>query len=213
MNRLKTGLLAVAALAVGIVVALTISPGQTDKPQYISLYPEPRALPEFVLTDHLGQDLTAEDLHHQWTLVFVGYTFCPDVCPTTLAELTGIYPQLQQIDTKDPIRVLFVSVDPGRDTSTRLAEYVNFFHPDFSAASGDHTQLFPLVRAMGMMYSMTDSTDDPNYLVDHSSSVVLINPNAHVIGRFKPEFAVGKLAVSDGQKILHDLPLLIASGT
>lgn len=211
MNQFKTAVLAVVALVVGVVVAMTISPGQADKTQYINLYPEPRALPEFVLIDNQGHDLTAKELQNQWTLVFVGYTFCPDICPTTMAELADIYPKLQQIESLHPIQVLFISVDPSRDTTERLAEYVKFFHPDFNAASGDHSQLFPLVRAMGMMYSMADSTDDPNYLVDHSSSVVLINPKAQVIGRFKPDFSPGQLAVSDGKKILQDLPIVIST--
>jgi protein SCO1/2 len=62
---------------------------------------------------------------------------------------------------------------------------------------------------MGMMYSISESTENPNYLVDHSSSVVLINPQAQVIGRFKPEFTPGKLAISDGNKILTDMPALV----
>jgi protein SCO1/2 len=102
-----------------------------------------------------------------------------------------------------------MSVDPKRDTPERLNEYINFFHPDFVAVSGEHSQLFPTVRAMGMMYSMSESTDNPDYLVDHSSSVVVINPKAQVIGRFKPDFAPGKLPVSDGTKILADLPFVI----
>ncbi|MFQ3234755.1 MAG: protein SCO1/2 [Paraglaciecola sp.] len=211
MSKIKVGLLALVALVVGVLLALTISNEPVDETRYISLYPEPRALPDFVLMDHDGQALQAEDFQQQWTLVFVGYTFCPDICPTTMAELTSIYPALQQLSSTYPIRVMFISVDPARDTTERLAEYVNFFHPKFIAASGEHAQLFPLVRAMGMMYSMSESTDNPNYLVDHSSSVVLLNPDGNVMGRFKPDFVAGKLAISDGQKILQDLPLLIST--
>jgi protein SCO1/2 len=62
---------------------------------------------------------------------------------------------------------------------------------------------------MGMMYSMSESTDNPNYLVDHSSSIVVVNPKAQVVGRFKPDFVVGQLPISEGQKILADMPAIV----
>lgn len=210
MSNVKAGIIALLALIVGVVMALYISPPKNTKPEFISMYPQARALPEFSLVDHKGEVFDLNRFKQHWSLLFVGYTFCPDICPTTLAELKGIYPQLQEINSTAPIQVVFLSVDPKRDNTARLNEYIQFFHPDFTAVSGKHDQLFPLVRAMGMMYSISESTDNPNYLVDHSSSVILINPLAQVIGRFKPEFAVGKLAVSEGQKILSDLPKLVS---
>jgi protein SCO1/2 len=211
MSKLQAGLVALIALIVGIVVAITIAPPKNKTtPQHASIYPQVRALPDFSLVDHNGDNFSSDNLIGHWSLVFVGYTYCPDICPTTLAELTGIYPELQKIPTDSPIQVVLLSVDPKRDTPERLNEYINFFHPDFIAASGEHVQLFPFVRALGMMYSMSESTDNPNYLVDHSSSVVVINPQAQVVGRFKPDFVPGKLPVSEGRKILEDMPLIIA---
>ena len=210
MSNVKAGIIALLALIVGIVMALYISPPKNTKPEFINMYPQARTLPEFSLLDHKGDVFNRDRFKQHWSLLFVGYTFCPDICPTTLAELKGIYPQLQQIESTDPIQVVFLSVDPKRDNTARLNEYIQFFNPDFTAVSGNHDQLFPLVRAMGMMYSISESTDNPNYLVDHSSSVIVINPLAQVIGRFKPEFAVGKLAISDGQKILADMPILVS---
>jgi protein SCO1/2 len=210
MSNIKAGIIAFLALVVGVVMALYIAPPKSDQPEFINLYPQARTLPKFSLLDHKGEVFDQSRLMQHWSLVFVGYTFCPDICPTTLAELKGIYPQLQQISSTHPIQVVFLSVDPKRDDTARLNEYIEFFHPDFTATSGNHDQLFPLVRAMGMMYSISESTENPNYLVDHSSSVVLVNPQAQVIGRFKPEFAVGELAISDGQKILADMPILVS---
>jgi protein SCO1/2 len=210
MNRLQAGLIAFVALVIGVFVAINIAPpSNTSKTQHVSTYPQARAVPDFQLVDHNNQSFTPESLIGHWSLVFVGYTYCPDICPTTLAELKSIYPELQKIPTDFPIQVVLLSVDPKRDTPERLNEYINFFHPDFIAVSGEHAQLFPLVRAMGMMYSMSESTDKPNYLVDHSSSVVVVNPKAQVVGRFKPDFAVGKLPISEGQKILADMPAII----
>jgi protein SCO1/2 len=211
MSRLQAGLLALIALVIGVVVAINIAPPSgTSKTQHVSLYPQVRALPDFQLVDHNNQTFTSANLMGHWSLVFVGYTYCPDICPTTLAELKGIYPALQKIPSEFPIQVVLVSVDPKRDTPKRLNEYINFFHPDFIGVSADHPQLFPLVRAMGMMYSMSESTDNPNYLVDHSSSVVVINPKAQVVGRFKPDFVAGQLPISEGQKILEDMPAIMS---
>ncbi|MGS2721073.1 SCO family protein [Paraglaciecola aestuariivivens] len=212
MNKFQSGLVALVALIIGIVVALNIAPPSTEQEvKYLSVYPQPRALPEFSLTDHNGMEFTQQQFIDHWSLVFVGYTYCPDICPTTLSELQSIYPQLKAIKSQYPIQVVLMSVDPKRDTTERLNEYINFFDPEFVAISGEHPQLFPLVRAMGMMYSMSESTDKPNYLVDHSSSVVVINPLAQVVGRFKPEFAAGKLPISEGKKILSDMPKVIAN--
>ena len=210
MSSTKAGLIALLALIAGIIVAITLSPPRHKEPEHINLYPQARALPAVTLRDHNGEEFDLSHLREHWSLVFVGYTSCPDICPTTMAELKGIYPQLQSIPSSHPIQVVFLSVDPKRDSSKRLNEYVQFFHSDFIAVSGNHDQLFPLVRAMGMMYSISESTENPNYLVDHSSSVVLVNPQAQVIGRFKPEFNPGELAISDGQKILLDMPVLVA---
>lgn len=203
------GFVAVIALLVGIVMAVYIAPPTSSEPKYMQSYPQARATSDFALTDQHGNPFTKEQLMGKWTLAFVGYTFCPDVCPTTLAELKRIYPELSQVPTSHPLQVWFLSVDPGRDTQNRLLEYVNFFNPDFVATTGGHDVLFPLVRSMGMMYSMAGSTDDPNYLVDHSGSVVVINPQGNVVGRFKPQLSDTRLAVSDGDQILADMPVLM----
>jgi protein SCO1/2 len=211
MSKFQAGLIAFVALIIGVVVAINIAPpGGANKTQHVSIYPQARVLPDFQLIDHNKQVFTPQNLIGHWSLVFVGYTYCPDICPTTLAELKDIYPQLQKIPSDYPIQVVLLSVDPKRDTPERLNEYINFFHPDFIAVSGEHAQLFPLVRAMGMMYSMSESTDNPNYLVDHSSSVVVVNPKAQVVGRFKPDFVVGKLPISEGQKILADMSAIVS---
>lgn len=127
MSKLQAGLIAFVALVMGVVVALNIAPpNNINKTQHVSLYPQVRALPDFKLVDHNNQAFTAESLKGHWSLVFVGYTYCPDICPTTLAELTSIYPELQKIPTDFPIQVVLLSVDPKRDTPERLNEYINF---------------------------------------------------------------------------------------
>lgn len=204
------GIIAVAALAIGLMLSLYVAPPQPSSPTYMQLYPQARTLPDFSLYDHQGQTFDKSRLKDRWTLAFVGYTYCPDICPTTLAELKRVYPELKTIESEYPLQVWFLSVDPKRDTQERLNEYIQFFNSEFVAASGEHKDLFPLVRGMGMMYAIADNTSDPNYLVDHSASVVVIDPEANVIGRFKPDLKPGELAISDGTQILADLPLVMS---
>jgi protein SCO1/2 len=213
-QRTTVGIIAAIALIAGIVASLYIAPpgGITavgDKTQYLQKYPQPRALDSFSLTAHTGETFTNANLKNHWTLAFVGYTFCPDICPVTLSALARVYPELEKMEGSAPIQVLFISVDPNRDTTERLAEYMGFFNSAFIGVTGPHADLFPFVRNMGMMYAIADSTDQPNYLVDHSASVVVMNPKAEVIGRFKPELKPGELAISDVDQILADMPAII----
>ncbi|MCW8093327.1 SCO family protein [Alteromonas sp. ASW11-130] len=207
------GIVAFLALIGGVIGAIYIAPpGFKDKPEtdYLSTYPAPRALAKVNLTDQRGEPFNLERLKGKWSLLFLGYTFCPDICPTTLASLNRIYPELKQIESEHPIQVVFVSVDPKRDTTTRLKEYTQFFNAEFIAATGNHDQLFPFVRSMGLMYALSESTENPNYLVDHSASVIVVNPQAQVIGRFKPVHQQGMPAITDGQQILQDMSAITA---
>ncbi len=111
--------------------------------------------------------------------------------------------------TDAPIQVVFISVAPIRDTPERLASYVEYFNSEFVALTGEHKQLFPLTRSLGLMYAIAESTDNPNYLVDHSASVVVVDPDGFAIGRFKPKFSPGEVAVSDSVQILTDMPDVI----
>ncbi len=219
MNQNKwLGVVALVTLALGVYLAITISPPDSmrkplsEQTEHMSWYPQARALHDFTLTDHNKQTMTLENLKGKWTLAFVGYTFCPDICPVTLAEINKIYPELEQSNKSVPLQVWFLSVDPKRDTSERLNEYINYFNADFIASTGPHDQLFPLVRSMGMMYAMSDDITNPNYLVDHSASIVVINPDGNVVGRFKPKQQPGELSISDMQELKEDVPILLQQG-
>ena len=99
------------------------------------IFDTPRALGDFSLVDHNAEPFTQTALIGHWTLVFFGFTHCPDICPTTMAELAELKAQLADTEARDA-RVAMVSVDPARDTPERLAEYVPYFHPDFWALRG-----------------------------------------------------------------------------
>lgn len=211
VSRLVVVVVAVLALGIGLLVANGLP---AKAPSHISFYPKPRVLDEVKLLNHNKQTLTLDYFQNHWTLVFVGYTYCPDICPTTLSDMADIYPQLQQIETADPIQVLLISVDPKRDSPDRLKEYIGFFNEEFTAASAKHKTLYSLTRNLGLVYSITyamadSSPDKPDYTVGHSGAIVLVNPEAQVLGRFKPIVELGKPAMADVQQIVADMPLII----
>ena len=157
------------------------------------LYPEPRAIPDFALQQANGKPLTLADWRGHWNFVYFGYTTCPDVCPTTLAELKSVWAELGKRGAQDKLRFDFVSVDPDRDTADALAKYVGFFSPDFVAATGTDAELTKLTRSLGIVYSRTKK-DDGSVEVDHSGSIVIVDPQGRLVGLFRPPFAAKDLA-------------------
>lgn len=202
----------IVALSAGAFVAV-VKPFQpsTPTPEYFQYFPEPRNLADISLVDQKNTSVDNTLFNGRWSLLFLGYTYCPDICPTTMASLGRVYPELKKIGSDNAVQVVFVSVDPNRDTPERLASYVEYFNAEFVALTGEHAQLFPFVRSLGLMYAIAESTDNPNYLVDHSASVVVVDPQGRALGRFKPKYTPGELAVSDSMQIAKDLPLIIGN--
>lgn len=151
----------------------------------VVVYPEAKALTAFALTDGNAQAFTEQNFAEHWSLVFVGYTYCPDICPTTLSDLSRIYPELTALS--DKVQVIFVSADPARDTPERLKTYTEYFNPNFIAVTAEHDQLMPAVQQLGLIYGIFDR-EDANYLVDHSASIALVNPKGELHASFRPDF-------------------------
>ena len=144
-------------------------------------------LPEFTFYKSGQVAFTNQSLKGHWSLLFIGYTFCPDVCPTTLADLNRIYPALKN-DQDTTTEVVFISVDPNRDKAEQLADYVHYFNENFIGVTGTHEQLWPLVSELGLIYSLVNEGEtNEYYLVDHSASIVLINPTGQLHATFKSE--------------------------
>lgn len=157
------------------------------------LYPSPRVIPEFHLTQANGQPLTLADWRGRWTVVYFGYTTCPDVCPTTLATFKQVWKDLRERGIADKARFDFISVDPQRDTPDVLHKYVSYFDPDFIAATGADEQLTPLTRALGLMYAR--NTDANGAIsVEHSGAAVIVDPQGREAGIFRPPFAAKAIA-------------------
>ncbi|MBZ0222223.1 MAG: SCO family protein [Dokdonella sp.] len=155
------------------------------------LFPHPRSVPTFELARSDGGKLTEAELLSHWTLVFFGYTHCPDVCPTTIAAFAQAWKKLEPAE-RARLRFVFISVDPARDTPEHLGQYIRYFDKEFIAATGSDDVLTPLTRALGLLYSRGTAADG-NYLVDHSASVVMIDPLGREVGLLRPPFETPKL--------------------
>lgn len=194
----------IVAAIIGAVVFQKVS--ILPQPEHALYYQQAREVKPFELIDHNGQLFTKAQLKDKWSLVFFGYTSCPDVCPTTLQNLGFIYDDLKSAASNT--QVLLVSVDPNRDTQEKLNQYIAYFNSEFIALRAGHEVLFPFSRNMGLMYAI--SGEEEGYLVDHSASIVLINPDGQITAIFKPEQEVGKVPAIDNDKLLSDFQKIVA---
>lgn len=163
---------------------------------------EPMAVPSFKLTDDQDRPFTENNLRGHWTFIFFGYTYCPDICPVTLAVLNQVDLLLREQKPSVHPRFIFVSVDPNRDTTKRLAEYVSYFNPAFMGVTGLEEQLRTLTGPLGIAYERSSDTESSdNYLVGHSGSILLINPQAQLQALISPPHDAAAIA-EDYQKII-----------
>ncbi|MCD9029944.1 SCO family protein [Luteimonas sp. BDR2-5] len=153
--------------------------------QVVQLYPQPRTLPAFALQQSDGTQLLSGELAGHWTLVFIGFTHCPDVCPMTLTHLAQAQRQWEALPEATRPRVLFVSVDPERDTPAALGEYAHAFHRDTLAATADIATLEQFARSLSMVFAkvpLGDSAPEGAYTVDHSASLAVLDPQGRMAG-------------------------------
>ncbi len=185
------------ALVLGLWLQFSLSPTRQPAPPMPApsieglLWPQSRPLPAFQLTDQHGQAFGLEQLKGHWSLLFFGYTHCPDVCPMTLGILRAVKQQLlTQQEVVANTQYVFVSVDGERDTPEVLAQYLRYFDQDFIGLTGSAEALKPLTDKLGIVFMQvpvaetdnTESTD--NYFIDHTTSIVLVDPKGRMIGIF-----------------------------
>ncbi len=151
----------------------------------------PRRIDDFELVDHHGVPFNRARLEGKWSLVFFGFTYCPDVCPTTMAFLNDFIASLEGTEAQDT-QVIMVTVDPARDTVQQLAGYVPFFNPNFIGVTGDFLDIHRFATALNTPFRKVTGEGD-NYQIDHSANVVLINPRGDYHGFFKPPLDLGKM--------------------
>lgn len=154
----------------------------------------PRNFGEVNLVDHHGEAFTNERLKGKWTLIFFGFTYCPDVCPTTMSFLNELMGQLEGTEVEDT-EVVMVSVDPARDTVEQLAGYVPYFNPQFTGVTGDFLDIHRFATALNTPFRKVAGQGE-DYQVDHSANVVLINPRGDYHGFFKAPLDMAKMKVT-----------------
>lgn len=206
-NRTVT-LILVAALAAGLglwAAQRWLGHRAADMPalQAVRLFDQPRGLPPFSLRQSDGTPLVPGELKGHWTLVFLGFTHCPDVCPTTLAELAQAQRTWQALPEATRPRVLFVSVDPDRDTPDRTGEYAHGFHRDTLAATADAATLEAFARSLSMVFMKVPApvgAPADQYSVDHSASIAVLDPQARMAGVIVPPLQ--PKAIADDLSIL-----------
>ncbi len=151
--------------------------------------PQARTLQDFHLIDDRGRPFSAAQLQGRPSLVYFGFTHCPDVCPTTLVKLA----QVKKMGTIPDLRVLLVSIDPQRDTPQVLSQYVHAFDPQFIGLTGDPDAIRKLAADFGVAVARVE-LGGGDYTMDHSATVFLLDDRAREVGVFTPPFDVKKIA-------------------
>jgi len=177
----RIGVLAIVAFVVGLVLARVVWPARPALPalEVASILPEPKRLPALALVSEAGTALGADFFREHWTLVFFGFTHCPDVCPTTLAMLTQATRELLDLPPAERPRVLFVSLDPKRDTPAQVAQYVRFFDPAFLGATGSPEAVAAAANAFAVPYVKVPLPDG-GYTIDHGAGLYLVAPSGAI---------------------------------
>ncbi len=156
------------------------------------LLPRERAIPALQLVDQDGQAFDTRDLRGRWHLLFLGFTACPDVCPTTLSDLRRLLGRLQP-EVRERVQVVLVSVDPARDTPERLKQYLAYYRSGFKGLTGELSELTKLSKALGLPFVPANETDG-DYSVSHSGNIALVAPDGSLRGHIRAPLKLDGLA-------------------
>jgi protein SCO1/2 len=179
MRRAPVWIAVLVAVAIGAGVALYERAREPLTLRAGTALPEPRALPDFALVDQAGRAFGRARLEGRWSLLFTGFTHCPDVCPTTLALMADLNRRV----ARDDLQFVFVSVDPERDTPDAVARYLAHFDAALVGATGERAQMERLTAGLGLAQVRNPGSGE-EYTVDHSTAFVLIDPEARLAGYF-----------------------------
>jgi protein SCO1/2 len=153
----------------------------------MTLFPDPKPLTAFALTDHQNRVFDLASLKGKWSFLFFGFTHCPDICPTTLAILARARDNIAKsaVGAED-IQIVFISVDPNRDTASKLKQYVTHFHATILGVTGGDAQIGNLAGQLGAAYEVSITPGMENYPVYHTAAVFLVDPQARYHAVFTP---------------------------
>ena len=183
---------------IGVVMAAVLLLPKTETFRG-TLYDPVLEAPEIELARDNGGNFQLSEMQGNVVLLFFGYTSCPDVCPTTLSELRKVNEELGK--NADRVKVVFVTVDPERDTPEKIQEYVSIFNPAFIGLSGSTNDLEPVWKEYGVYREIDKATSSASgYLVTHSARVYVIDPD----GNLRLSYSYG----TPTEDIVHDLKIL-----
>ena len=207
--KVNTKLLVLTGMLLGAIfmgaqwLAQSHSPLSEQDLVNASLYPEPKPINAFHLVNNLGKPFTEKELIGHWTMVFFGFTNCPSMCPTAMAVLNQMYGKLRNVPL--PV-IVFISVDPKRDNLKKLGQYVQGFNPHFIGVTGSKAEIDGLTRQMSVLYIKIkpEAGSAGEYNIDHSGSILLINPQ----GQLHAVFSMPH----DADKMVKDYTTIIEHG-
>jgi protein SCO1/2 len=195
----------IALLAIGVTLWLVGRPAEKPTAQFVEvaegvyILPKPDSIAKFALVSHDNAVFDNRALEGKWSFLFFGFTHCPDLCPTTLAVFQQVYRRLGEAPGNlADVQFVFVSVDPERDTPQVLKEYVGHVNLAFIGVTGGGPGLAQLADSLGVVYAKVPGTTAEQYFMDHSSAVLLTDPD----GRFHGVFAAPHAAqrIVDGYR-------------
>ena len=188
LNRLITVMAAIIALVGGYYLGNQYKAKQEQQPQQLQatvIEGDGLEIRPFTLERHEQDPFTEQSLRDKWTMVYFGYTFCPDICPMSLTKLVQVFNRLaEEKELLKRTQVVFISVDPDRDTPERMREYSGFFHKDFIGATADAETIARVAKDFGTYYRINEPDENGNYPVDHSSTITLVNPEGRIVALF-----------------------------
>ena len=189
----------VGALLAGQVMLAAEAVAATDDYERLK---NPVAVKPFFLVDHNGVRFNLQSLKNHWSMIFIGFTTCPDVCPVTLGNLEAVRAEMGLRVSPERIpRIIFLAVDPARDVPV-LKEYLGYFHPQYIGISGEVNQIGSLINSLNAFYRLDKKHLDANdYDVLHTAYVSLINPAGEMVAKLNPPFHPHKTAMYLSQLI------------
>lgn len=204
VKGIATGLLLGTALAAGVWAAVSVLGVSREPaaPSTATILTPKTEVPSFALVNERGESVGRDLFRGQWDLVFFGFTNCPDICPMTLATLAAARKELEAAGVEALPRIVLVSVDPERDTVDRLADYVSNFGDGVVGLTGEPDEIRRLAEALYVFYEKRGGDAD-DYLVDHSSVVLVIDPEGRYHALFSSPHRV--------ENFVSDLPILLES--
>ena len=163
-----------------------------------------RNMGSYSLTDTNQNEFQIKDFEGKWNVLFFGFTFCPDICPITMSMLSSLEKEMSK-EELDRIKIFMVTVDPERDSPEHLKRYLENFSKNFTGLTGGLDQIYNFATRVNAPFNPVSSSPDPYYTVDHTGSIVLINPKGLYAGFFRAPHDQEKIKKALSELLLREL--------